>query len=211
MVANNANSSTKMVWCWLGDEWRLAQDLVSLSIEWKIMGSCHPDWCMMYLIKSDRKLVSLIAEAIWEVMNVPSISREVVYPVEGIYSVGDASRHWGHVWVDPASWSQSQYSFAFQGRLLYSVSLSWWLLICSGSTPNLCLAIIPLAICNRSYSGARVPPEPWWCQVWMWLIRAILSMRAPIQCWAEIGSPAVERTASSASILPTSATHFSQD
>ena len=117
MVANNANSSLKIVRCWLGDEWRLAQALASQSIEWQIIGSCQPDWCMTYLIKSEQKLASLIAEAIWEVMNVPSISREAMCPVGRIYGVGNASRHWGYVQVDPASWLQSQFSCAFQGSL----------------------------------------------------------------------------------------------
>ena len=129
------------------------------------MEFAHPSWCMTYLIKSEQKLASLIAEAVWAVINMPSISREPVCPVGRIYGVGDASRHWGHVQVDPASWLQSQSSCAFQGRLPYSVSLSWWLLICSGFTTNSCLAIIPLVTCSRSYFGASVPPEPWWCQV----------------------------------------------
>ena len=62
---------------------------------------------------------------------------------------------------------------------------------------------IPLATCSRSYSGASVPPEPWWCQVWIQWIRSILSNRAPTQQWAEMGSQAVERTVSSASIPTT--------
>ena len=81
MVANSANSSLKIVRCWLGDEWRLVQALAFQSIKWKIMGSCHPALCMTYLINSDRKLASLIAEAVWAVINMPLISREAMCPV----------------------------------------------------------------------------------------------------------------------------------
>ena len=135
MVANNANSSVKIGRCWLGDEWRLAQALASQSIEWKIMGSCHPDWCMTYLIKSDWKQASLKVEAIWEVINVSSISREAVCPGGRIYGVVDASRHWGHVRVDPASWSQSQFCSAFWGRLFYRLLTCHERLLTAQGTP----------------------------------------------------------------------------
>ena len=65
-----------------------ARALASQSIERKIAGSCHPALCMTYLINSERKLASLIAVARWEVMNLPSISREAMCPVGSIYCAG---------------------------------------------------------------------------------------------------------------------------